>query len=173
MPVPGELDVVIASELMEAARAVQRGFVTPDRTVLIASTHRVFSMHERTAMGDERVETEKLIAAAHDAAKLFVQGDFGHIAEEQGSVISAVLFGALAGSGTLPFTREQFEAAIRRGDVGVESSLRAFSVGFAVSRLLHAQNLRPSGSDLPHDVHDIFSRRHPAPYRISRPALCR
>src|SRR5580700_426007 len=27
MPVPGELDIVLASELMEAARAVQRGFV--------------------------------------------------------------------------------------------------------------------------------------------------
>src|SRR5437016_10367292 len=28
MPVPGEVDVVVASELMEAGRAVQRGFVT-------------------------------------------------------------------------------------------------------------------------------------------------
>src|SRR5579884_4186637 len=36
MPVPGEVDVVIASELMESARAVQRGLVTPDRTTLIA-----------------------------------------------------------------------------------------------------------------------------------------
>jgi indolepyruvate ferredoxin oxidoreductase beta subunit len=31
-------------ELMEAARAVERGFVTPDKTLLIASTHRVFAM---------------------------------------------------------------------------------------------------------------------------------
>ena len=31
------LDVLIASELMEAARAVQRGLVTQDRTTLIAS----------------------------------------------------------------------------------------------------------------------------------------
>src|SRR5450759_3304348 len=35
MPVPGEVDVVIASELMEAGRAVTRGLVTPDRTTLI------------------------------------------------------------------------------------------------------------------------------------------
>ena len=48
MPVPGELDIVIASELMEAGRAIQRGLVTPDRTTLIASTHRVYSMTERT-----------------------------------------------------------------------------------------------------------------------------
>src|SRR5579859_144388 len=38
MPVPGDVDCVIASELAEAARSVQRGFVTSDRTVLIAST---------------------------------------------------------------------------------------------------------------------------------------
>ena len=37
-PVPGDVDIVIASELMEAGRAVQRGLVTPDRTTLIAST---------------------------------------------------------------------------------------------------------------------------------------
>ena len=56
MPVPGDVDVVIASELMEAGRAVQRGLVTPDRTTLIASTHRVYSMTEKIAMGDGRVD---------------------------------------------------------------------------------------------------------------------
>src|SRR6185369_11431964 len=56
MPVPGELDIVVASELMEAGRAIQRGLVTPDRTTLIASTHRVYSMTEKTAAGDARVD---------------------------------------------------------------------------------------------------------------------
>src|SRR5438874_10002283 len=42
MPMPGDVDIVLASELMEAARAVQRGLVTPERTTLIASTHRVW-----------------------------------------------------------------------------------------------------------------------------------
>ena len=40
MPLPGDVDVVLASELMEAGRAVQRGLVTKDRSTLIASTHR-------------------------------------------------------------------------------------------------------------------------------------
>src|ERR1700756_2788462 len=61
MPVPGEVDIVIASELMEAGRAVQRNLVTPDRTTLIASTHRVYSMIEKTAIGDGRVDDEALI----------------------------------------------------------------------------------------------------------------
>jgi hypothetical protein len=34
MPLPGDVDIVLASELMEAARAVQRGLVTPERTTL-------------------------------------------------------------------------------------------------------------------------------------------
>jgi indolepyruvate ferredoxin oxidoreductase beta subunit len=37
MPNPGDVDVVVASELVEAGRALQRGLVTPDRTTLIAS----------------------------------------------------------------------------------------------------------------------------------------
>ncbi|HSM85010.1 MAG TPA: hypothetical protein VLT16_02605, partial [Candidatus Limnocylindrales bacterium] len=56
MPVPGEVDVVIASELMEAGRAITRGLVTPDRTTLIASTNRVYSMTEKIAMSDGRVD---------------------------------------------------------------------------------------------------------------------
>ena len=46
-------------------------------------------------------------------------------AEQSGSVISAVLFGALAGTGVLPFSRAQFEATIARGGVGVAPSLEA------------------------------------------------
>ena len=30
MPAPGDVDIVIAAELMEAGRAIMRGFVTPD-----------------------------------------------------------------------------------------------------------------------------------------------
>ena len=46
---------------------------------------------------------------------------------ENGSVISAAMFGALAGSGALPFAREAYEATIRAGGKGVEPSLRAFA----------------------------------------------
>src|SRR5215472_11439136 len=130
MPVPGEVDIVLASELMEAGRAVQRGLVTPDRTTLIASTNRVYSMSEKTAITDGRVDSAKMIEASRVAAKAFVHGDFGRIAEDARSVISASLFGALAATGALPFRREQFEDAIRAGGVGVESSLAAFAAGF-------------------------------------------
>jgi indolepyruvate ferredoxin oxidoreductase, beta subunit len=130
MPVPGDVDVVLASELMEAGRAVQRGFVTPNRTTLIASTHRVYAMTERIALADGRVDAAALVEACAKAAKTLVAFDMAGLAEATGSVISAVLFGALAGSGALPFSRGAFEAAIRRGGVGVAASLEAFKAGF-------------------------------------------
>jgi indolepyruvate ferredoxin oxidoreductase beta subunit len=139
MPVPGEVDVVVASELMEAARAIQRGLVTSDRTALIASTHRVFSMTEKTAAGDGRVDSTKLIAAGRAAARVFIHEDFARIANDNGSVISAALFGALASADVLPFRREQFEDAIRRGEIGVTPSLAAFDAGFRAAK----QNAEP------------------------------
>jgi len=129
-PMPGEVDVVIASELMEAGRALQRGLVTPARTTLIAATHRVYSMAERTAVGDGRVDGEKLLQGARAAARRLVAADFAQVADRAGAPITAALCGALAASGALPFEREQFEATIRRGGVGVEASLRAFAAGF-------------------------------------------
>ena len=128
MPVPGDVDIVIASELLEAARAVERGLVTPDRTVLIASTHRVFSMTEKTAMGDGRLPADTLIEACRTAARHLIAFDMSTVAESAGSVISAVLFGALAKSRALPFDGPAFAHAIRRGGTGVEASLRAFEL---------------------------------------------
>ncbi|MBU1358236.1 MAG: 2-oxoacid:acceptor oxidoreductase family protein, partial [Gammaproteobacteria bacterium] len=101
MPLPGDVDVVLASELMEAGRAVQRGLVTPDRTTLIASTHRVYSIAEKSALGDGRVDSGELLAHTARAARRCIRFDMAQAAEASGSVISAVLFGALAGAGVL------------------------------------------------------------------------
>ncbi len=129
-PTPGEVDVVITSELMECGRAIQRGFATAERTTLITSTNRVYSIDEKMAVGDGRVDDNELLAAAERSAKHLIAADFATIAEDAGSVISASLFGALAGSGALPFTREQFEAEIQAFAKGAESSLAAFARGF-------------------------------------------
>lgn len=130
MPLTGDVDVVLASELMEAGRAVQRGLVTPDRTTLVASTHRVYAIAEKIALGDGRADAGELLAQARAAAQRFIGFDMAAAADAAGSVISAVLFGALAGTGVLPFTRAQFEATIERGGVGVKASLRAFDAAF-------------------------------------------
>lgn len=156
MPTPGEVDIVVASELMEAGRAVQRGFATPDRTVLIASTNRVYSMPESMAMGDGRIDSSKLIESAKASSKRFLRADFAKIATDAGSVISASLFGGLAASGSLPFAREQFEAAIEASGKGVEASLKAFSAGYeaalASERPVVDIAIGPPPPDLPADL---------------------
>lgn len=146
MPVPGQVDAVVASELMEAGRAVQRGLVTPERTTLIASTHRVYSMGERTAMGDGRVQSEAIVETCRTSARRFVHADFAGLAEKERSVVSAALFGGLAASGALPFDRSEFEAAIQRGGVGVETSLAAFAAGYQAAvqpELVAKEDLAP------------------------------
>jgi indolepyruvate ferredoxin oxidoreductase beta subunit len=130
MPVPGDVDVVVGAELMEAGRAIQRGLVTPDKTTLIASSHRAFAVQEKLVPGDGIGDSSKVYEAAEAAAKRFVAFDMARIADSTGSVISAVLFGALSGTGALPFDRMAFEATIRAAGIGIEPSLRAFAAGF-------------------------------------------
>ena len=131
MPLPGDVDVVLASELMECGRAVQRGLVTPDRTTLIASTHRVYSIAEKTALGDGRVDSEALLTHAAAAAKRFVRFDMAGAAEQSGSVLSAVLFGALAGTGVLPFSRSQFEVTPSAAASAWRPAAAAFATAYA------------------------------------------
>jgi indolepyruvate ferredoxin oxidoreductase beta subunit len=130
MPAPGKVDIVLGSELMEAGRAMQRGLVSPDRTTLIASAHRSYAIQEKSAPADGIADNQKIYDAAQVASKKFIAFDMAAMAEHAGSVISAVLFGALAGSGTLPFSREAYENTIRDAGVGVTGSLRAFDAGF-------------------------------------------
>ncbi|WP_427026304.1 indolepyruvate oxidoreductase subunit beta family protein (plasmid) [Aureimonas ureilytica] len=130
MPTPGDVDIVLAAEFMEAGRSMLRGLVTPDRTTLITSSHRSYAVGEKEVPGDGVGDPESVVEAAGVAAKRIVAFDMQTLAEKNGSVISATMFGALAGSGVLPFAREAFEAAIRAGGKGVEPSLKAFAAGF-------------------------------------------
>ncbi len=134
MPVPGDVDVVVASELMETGRALLRGFSTADRTTLIGSTHRIYAISEKSAMGDGRGNGAKIIEAAHKRSRHFVGFDMEAATERSNSVISAIMFGALAGSGALPFTREAFEDAIHRSGIAVPSNLAGFAEGFQAAQ---------------------------------------
>ena len=133
MPAAGDVDIMITAEMMEAGRAIIRGFVTPDRTTLITSTHRALAVSEKMVPGDGIASSEEVMAAAEVAARRVIAADFDALAIRNGSVISASLFGALAGAGVLPFGREAFEAAIKAGGKGVEGSLRAFAAAFDVA----------------------------------------
>jgi indolepyruvate ferredoxin oxidoreductase beta subunit len=127
LPAPGEVDIVIGAELMEAGRAIQRGLVSPGRTTLIASSHRAYAVSEKISPSDGAGDSAEVYAAARTSAKRFIAFDMAAIAEEVQSHISASLLGALAGSGALPFPKQAYEDTIRSGGVGVEASLRAFA----------------------------------------------
>ena len=132
MPVPGDVDIVIAAELMEAGRAIMRGFVTK-QTTLIASSHRDFAISEKISMGDGRQGADGVKRAAKTSAGRFIEADMAGAAASSGAVISAVLFGALAASGALPFAREKFEETIRASGRAVENNLRGFAKGFEIA----------------------------------------
>ena len=136
MPAPGDVDIVLAAEMMEAGRAIQRGLVTPDRTTLIVSTHRAYGILEKTAPGDGVGDAGKVAAIARKQARRYIGFDMQRLAEVNNSVISASLFGALAGSEALPFSRAAFEATIKAGGKGVEPSLRAFAAAAEAVALL-------------------------------------
>lgn len=132
-PSPGNVDVMVASELVEAGRAMQNGFVSPERTTLIASTHRIYATVEKMQMADGRFDSERVIEAGQQLARRAVMFDMRKLAQESGTVINAVLFGAMAGSGVLPLPREACERAIRKAGRGAEASLRGFAAGYDIA----------------------------------------
>jgi indolepyruvate ferredoxin oxidoreductase beta subunit len=146
MPAPGDVDLVIASELMEAGRAIQRGLVTPERSTFVFSTHRVFAMTEKIAMGDGRVDAPALLEICRSAARRVVAADMQAVAEKTGAHLSAVLLGAVAGSDALPIPRAAFEDAIRHAGLGVDASLAAFAAGFDAAS---EKALKPENKNLP------------------------
>ena len=133
-PVPGDVDLVVAGEITEAGRAILKGFVTPNVTAVVASTHRVYSIEEKVALDNGIVDQQPVIDAARKASASAVLFDMDVAATTSGAVISAVFLGAIAASGALPFEREAFEAAIRRDGRAVETNLRGFASGYEGAR---------------------------------------
>lgn len=142
-PMPGDVDIVLASELMEAGRAVSRGFVTKGRTTLISSTHRVYAIAEKSKMGDGRVDSEALLRQAHRAARQLIAFDMAEMAVRLRTVVSSVLFGALSGAGALPFSRADFEATIERSGIAVDITKAAFAEAFDTAREIHIEAAQP------------------------------
>ncbi len=133
-PGVGDIDIAVASELLEAGRTIANGFVTPERTHVIASTSRLYAMDEKTAMSDGRFDQRKLTKTVTDNARDALLIDMDALAKQSGSIINAVMLGAIAGSGRLPIASEQLEAAIRVDGKSVDNNLRGFRAGLAAAR---------------------------------------
>ncbi len=163
-PGVGDVDLVVASELMEAGRAIAGGFVTPDRTTTIASTSRSYLVVEKMAMADGRYDQDRLVAAVEKNSQKALLLDLEAIAREVGAMINAVMLGAIAGAGALPIPAEAFEAAIRTDGKAVEVNLRGFRAGFDAAQAGSRRRAEPlkrqraasaSLADLEHEIADM------------------
>jgi indolepyruvate ferredoxin oxidoreductase, beta subunit len=131
-PMPGDVDVIMASELLEAGRAIEMDYATPERTTLIASTHRLFAIAEKTALGNGIFPRERVEAAARALTRRLIACDALAVARAAGSEVNAVLLGALAAAGVLPLAASDFEAAIREGGIAVDRNLAGFKAGMDI-----------------------------------------
>ena len=137
-PVPACVDVVVASESLEAARMLERGFVTPDLTCLIASTSRVYTTAEKMHMVVGRVDDSLIHTLTQTLAREAILMDMESLRKAHQTAISAVLFGAMSGASVLPWSVEACEAVITASGKGVAASLAGFHA--ARQRALDAKN---------------------------------
>lgn len=155
-PGVGDVDMVVASELLEAGRAISMGFVTADRTLLLSSTSRVYLTVEKMQMGDGRYDSERLMKAVEKNAKENLLFDMETAAKQAGAIVNSVMLGAIAGTGRLPIPTEAFESAIREDGKAVESNLRGFAAGLAAAQehlpaaspVISKRSAKPTLSDL-------------------------
>jgi indolepyruvate ferredoxin oxidoreductase beta subunit len=161
-PVPGALDALVSSELLETARQVGNGLVSPDRTLVLSSTSRLLTTQERMQLADGRTDGAELVKLVQAFSREHQLFDMNAIAKENGTVVSAVLLGAIAGSGLFPFERRFYEEAVRGGvphakaNASAQASLRGFGKAFEIvagrkSQAAFVQQLldkpRPAGLD--------------------------
>ena len=128
-PVPGALDALLAPELLEVGRAIELGFPSPERTTIIASTHRLYSIHERISTSGSVYPTDDLLRAAEAFSRRFIAFDALALAREHGTEANAILLGALAASEVLPIGADAYRAAIERKAVQVKQNLAGFELG--------------------------------------------
>jgi len=126
MPVAGDVDCVVASELAEAGRAIARGLVSPERTTLISSTHRCYAIGEKSALGRGITDPQQLLDLVRTQGKRSILFDMDQTAQKHHCQISAVLLGAISGAGVLPFPKDSFVEAVTRSGLAVATNLAAF-----------------------------------------------
>jgi indolepyruvate ferredoxin oxidoreductase beta subunit len=141
-PVAGNLDLLASSELLETVRQIGAGMATRERTHVLCSTSRSLTTAEKMVPGDGRATNAELLGVVRAHAREVEAFDMAQAARDNGTVISAVLFGAIAASGVLPLPRAACEATIRASDKGAQASLGGFAAAFATVEGLRAERAK-------------------------------
>ena len=139
-PSAGDIDLAAALEPAEAGRALERGYVDSQTTV-ITGTKRVYSVSEKSVAGDGTMDAQPVLEALTRASKRLIQ-----IRPEvaSGRQVNATLFGAIIGSGILPLTADEGRAAIKSKGLAVAANLAGFEVGLGLVNQPDGFPARPS-----------------------------
>ena len=129
-PLPGRLDALVSSELLETARQIGNGLASAERTLVISASSRALTTAEKMTMGDGRRAEGPLldVIAAHSLRHHVM--DMASLCQQSGTLVSAVMLGAMAGSGLLPFARAHYEAVLAGPGKAAQASLRGFGLAF-------------------------------------------
>jgi indolepyruvate ferredoxin oxidoreductase, beta subunit len=126
------LDLMVALEPLEAARALEQGLIT-DRTTVITARGRIYSTAEKVVAGDGAFATKALIAPLERAAAKLIQLDIEALTGRPGAPGNAVMLGAMIGSGILPLEEATCRAAIEAKGVAVAANLANFEAGLKIN----------------------------------------
>lgn len=132
-PVPGQIDALVSSELLETVRQIGLGMATRERTLVISSSSRTLTTAERMHGGDGRTASTALVDVVREHARAHHVLDMAQLARDSGTITSAVMLGAIAASGLLPFARADYEAVIagaQPGSASNQASLRGFGAAW-------------------------------------------
>ena len=129
-PLPGQLDLLISSELLEAARQVSNAMSSKSKTMVISSTGRVLTTAEKMQMQDGRVDSKHLIALIEQFSHTNYFVDMLSLSQQASTVISSVMLGCIAASGLLPMSAEAFKQVIGDQSPSQKASLKGFNLGF-------------------------------------------
>ncbi len=129
-PMPGRLDGLVSSELLETVRQISLGHASSDRTLVLSSTARALTTMEKMQMGDGRRDAQGLLnlITAHSRAHHVL--DMAELTRQAGTIVSAVMLGCVAASGLLPMKREDYELILQASGGSAQASLRGFALGF-------------------------------------------
>ena len=110
-PLPGRLDLLVSSELLETARQIGNGLASSTHTRVITSSSRTLATAEKMQIGDGRQNDAALLSLVRQHSQAHHVLDMAQLTREAGTVVSAVMLGCIAASGVLPFGRDLYEAA--------------------------------------------------------------
>ena len=142
-PLPGRLDLLVSSELLETARQISNGLSSVDRTLLISAGNRALTTQEKMQMGDGRLDDTALVQLLQQHSRASHVLDMASLTRDAGTVVSAVMLGSIAACGVLPLQRADYEAAIAdcKSTEQLNASQRASLRGFALAwDAVHNQN---------------------------------